>query len=113
MVLMAAGFDSNRTKNEEEMTIMMYLCEQMVWHNLVQKVLVGRKVKIVFVRMFLRMVDGKLSFYCHHTKELGYPWFDSRASHLPDVCYQLLVDELDLLGQKRNCDLNCLHPRKN
>ena len=97
MVLMAAGFDSNRTKNEEEMTIMMYLCEQMVWHNLVQKVLVGRKVKIVFVRMFLRMVDGKLSFYCHHTKELGYPWFDSRVYHLLDADYHLLADEPDHL----------------
>ena len=110
MVLKGAGFDSTRMKNEAEMTIMMYLYEQMVWHSLVPKVLVGQMVKIFFVQMFLRTEDGRLSFYYHRTMELGCPSFDNRVYHLPDVYYQLLVD--DLLGQKMSCGLNYHRPKK-
>ena len=98
-----ADLDSILRMNEAEMIIMMCLCEQMVWHTPVQKVLVGQKVKIFSVQMSLTMVDGKLSFYYHHTKELGYPWFDSRVYHLLDVDYHLLADEPDHLCLRMNC----------
>ena len=84
-----AGFDSTQMRNEEGTIIMMYLYEQMVWHNLAQKVLVGLMVKIFFVQMFLKMVDGRLSFYYLHIMELGYPWFDNRVCQVQDVYYHL------------------------
>ena len=69
------GFDSIQKMSDEEKIIVMYLYEQMVLHNPVQKVLEERKVMSVFVQKLgcLMMVDGKLSFCYHHIKELYYP----------------------------------------